>query len=599
MKAIVTQSTAESALLSEQYTAVKKRIFKQLVEALLFEGVLHADIADNGEETEFTIRVQDESNKPIIYTCWGKRRLTFGRITLSDRWIIRCADGITVPVDSLAQFVSDIEHTIGADHKLSAMFVRELEQTLLNDTLAQHFRVERGESLLASSYDDLEGDVMDGHLYHPSYKSRIGFTINDQYAYGPEFKNNISPIWIALHKEGATAVCSSHLDWECWLKAELGESQWHNFRQKLHQAHVSSQDYIWMPVHPWQWSNHIIPHYHEQLHNKQIIYLGESLDYYRPQQSIRTLTNYSAPTKAYTKLSMNIVNTSTGRVLAPHTVMNAPIISDWLSAIVQGDTYLSQELRVSILEEFGGVTYEPSGKTSAATYGSLGCIWRSSIHTKLVAGEEAITFTALCARDIDGKPYVDRWIRQYGLRNWVNGLLESSIRPIIHLLYAHGIAFESHAQNMMLVHKKGWPTRIVLKDFHDGIRFSRTHLADESICPRLLETPEAHARVNRNSFIETSDTDNIRDLVLGAFFFINLGQFAIFLEDHYQFSESEFWQEARRVISDYQERFTHLQDRFQLFDLFTSHNELEQLAKRRLFADTELRKHKVRNPMSI
>ena len=34
---------------------------------------------------------------------------------------------------------------------------------------------------------------------------------------------------------------------------------------------------------------------------------------------------------------------------------------------------------------------------------------------------------------------------------------------MIHMLYYHGIAFESHAQNMMLIHENGWPTRIALK----------------------------------------------------------------------------------------------------------------------------------------
>lgn len=43
--------------------------------------------------------------------------------------------------------------------------------------------------------------------------------------------------------------------------------------------------------------------------------------------------------------------------------------------------------------------------------------------------------------------------------------------------FAEGIATESHGQNIILVHKQGWPTRVLLKDFHDGVRYSPAHLA--------------------------------------------------------------------------------------------------------------------------
>jgi siderophore synthetase component len=34
---------------------------------------------------------------------------------------------------------------------------------------------------------------------------------------------------------------------------------------------------------------------------------------------------------------------------------------------------------------------------------------------------------------------------------WTKQFLAVAIRPMIHMLYYHGIAFESHAQNMMRV----------------------------------------------------------------------------------------------------------------------------------------------------
>ncbi|GKU76663.1 IucA/IucC family siderophore biosynthesis protein [Paenibacillus sp. L3-i20] len=594
------RDSVESAICGPQYKKVRQRILRQLIEALLFEKVLPAQKVPLENKTQFILGVTDHRGKEITYICSGSERYTFGRIRLDEGPVFRIEDDKRAEVDSLSLFLLDAASTIGGDQSLVIAFIHELEQTLLNDVLAQQTRMEESELLSECSYDELEGAVMDGHLYHPSYKSRLGFDFEEQYRYGPEFRAEIKPIWLAVHKHNVTLSSSANKSPD-WIVEELGSQQLKVFYNVLDSRGLKPENYALMPVHPWQWKHRIIPYYHTDIHNELIVKLGESEDGYRPQQSIRTLTNTTHPEKAYLKLSMNIINTSTGRVLAPHTVANAPLISDWLSSIVESDRYLHDELKLSILEEYIGASYqstERSDQLASFTYGSLGCIWRTSLHTKLRSGEEACAFTALCALSADGTPFIQKWIGMYGIDVWVQQLLEKSIVPIIHLLYGHGIAFESHAQNLILIHEAGLPTRIAMKDFHDGIRFSRKHLANPEGCPNLHVTPDAHTRVNRNSFIETEDTENIKDLVLGAFFFINLGEIAIFLADKYGYSEQKFWKQARAIIIRYQEQFPKWNDRYNTFNLLSPTNELEQLAKRRLFADSELRVHQVRNSLS-
>lgn len=60
--------------------------------------------------------------------------------------------------------------------------------------------------------------------------------------------------------------------------------------------------------------------------------------------------------------------------------------------------------------------------------------------------------------------------------------------------FAEGIATESHGQNIILVHKQGWPTRVLLKDFHDGVRYSPAHLAHPELAPELDQLPPEHAK---------------------------------------------------------------------------------------------------------
>ena len=168
---------------------------------------------------------------------------------------------------------------------------------------------------------------------------------------------------------------------------------------------------------------------------------------------------------------------------------------------------------------------------------------------------DAIPFNALYASDKDGVPFIENWIKQYGSEAWTKQFLAVAIRPMIHMLYYHGIAFESHAQNMMLIHENGWPTRIALKDFHDGVRFKREHLGEAASHLTLKPMPEAHKKVNSNSFIETDDERLVRDFLHDAFFFINIAEIILFIEKQYGIDEKLQWKWVKGIIGRIKKHF--------------------------------------------
>jgi 2-[(L-alanin-3-ylcarbamoyl)methyl]-3-(2-aminoethylcarbamoyl)-2-hydroxypropanoate synthase len=306
-----------------------------------------------------------------------------------------------------------------------------------------------------------------------------------------------------------------------------------------------------------------------------------------------------APQRPYLKLALSILNTSTSRVLAPHTVHNAPLVSDWLQRVAGTDPYLRDELRTVLLGEVMGSAVNPPPAADllrADGYGTLACIWRESLHPRLDPGEQAVPFNGLTARERDGTPLIDGWVRELGLSQWLSLVIEVSAIPLLHLLCRHGIAVEAHAQNMVLLHRDGVPTRVALKDFHDGVRFCRAKLGEPELCPVLAPPPSYHE--NRNSFLETDDLDLVADFLLDAFFFINIGELGIFLADAYDLVERDFWSIVSEAIANYQRRFPKLADRFALFDVRKRAIAVEKLTTRRLLPDTELRAHAVRNPLA-
>lgn len=588
----------DTALRSQQAIAVRRRILRQLIESLIYEGLLQPEVERDGDRSLFWLHGRTEAGAAVRYRCGGRRSLSFDRIRLTDEPVTRIVDDHAGEVESIGQFLLDVRAALGADDERLARFIEELDQTLLKDAVAQYVRSHDRQTLHGRGGEEWE-QAMPGHPYHPSYKSRIGFSYADHLTYGPEFGTAIRPLWIAARRELTRATHSRKIDLPTYLADELGAELVSRWAATIRERDCDPADYTLLPVHPWQWQ-HVAATLQEDLRAKRLILLGAAEDCYTAQQSIRTLANRSRPERAYLKLALSIVNTSTSRVLAPHTVQNAAPISDWLHTLVQRDPFLRDELGVILLREVLGVAYDPPrSELLAPIAGRLACIWRESLHPQLLPDEAAVPFNALCVLDNDGSPLIAPWVAQHGLEVWLRRLLDVSILPIVHLLYAHGIGLESHAQNMILIQRDGLPQRIALKDFHDGLRFSPAHLADPSACPPLLGTPESHLRVNRNSYIQSDDPVEVRDFMHDAFFCINLGELALFLAERFDLPELHFWSLAHEVIESYQRRFPQLEERFARFDLYAPLIQIEQLTKRRLYPDTEPRVHAVRNPLAL
>lgn len=584
----------------EYLEGVEIRIIRQLLETLLYEKIVPFEREDlQGGEERFILPVQTGDGGSAIYECIGQSKESFGRIRIRQNSVRRIEPGGEATEARLTELVTEVLGDAGCEERLPA-FYDELIQTLIKDTQAHALRPSLPLSDTERSYDALEANVLDGHPYHPCYKSRVGFSLADNAAYGPEFKPEVKPLWLAVSVDECRLSHSRSIDYEAFIQRELGDETFARFQEKIKEAGEDPKAFRLIAVHPWQWREIIGSAFYRNIAEGRIIALGEGGDSYLPQQSIRTLSNAASPNKSYLKLPLSITNTSTGRILARHTILNAPLISDWLHGLVEGDP-VAERTGVILLREVAGAAFDHETLpelAQAKAYGTLGVIWRESLHGYLSKGEEAVPFNGLCHVEATGRPLIAPWIERYGVLEWTEALIRSSVVPLIHMLYAHGVALESHAQNMILVHKDGKPERVALKDFHDGIRFSRRHLADPGACPTLNPVPAHHPKINRNSFIETDDSAVVRDFVHDAFFFINLAELCMFLEEHFGLKESEFWRTVAEVIREYERENPQHGERFEQFDLFADTIQVEQLTKRRLFGDSELRMHDVPNPLS-
>ncbi|KEZ67761.1 AcsC protein [Pseudomonas amygdali pv. tabaci str. ATCC 11528] len=600
----VSPSTATGAWLAdinpERYQQVQRRVIGQLLQTLLYEAALpyRCEPLDDHRH-RLTVAVSDG----VEYHCEGLLSTSFELIRLDHATLERLDSAGERSVPDLHLALTELLSPF-KDSPHLARFIQEIEQTQLKDLQARSQGYQPAKPAHELDVDALEQHFMDAHSYHPCYKSRIGFSLADNRHYGPEFATPFGVVWLAVAKSSASVGHARNMDFQAFIRQELGTQRWQEMSRDLAAQGKSIEDYQLMPVHPWQWDNVTVSTFYPELASGELIYLGTSTDVYKAQQSIRTLANARQPKRPYVKLAMSMTNTSSTRILARHTVLNGPIITDWLHQLIATDS-TARALDFVILGEVAGVSYDyrhlPEAR-STQTYGTLGAIWRESLHQYLKDDEQAVPFNGLSHvenRYGDGEqaPFIDAWIRQYSLKEWTRQLLQVTVPPIIHMLYAEGIGMESHGQNIVLIVKQGWPQRIAHKDFHDGVRYSPAHLGRPELCPELVPLPDSHAKLNRNSFIITDDVNAVRDFSCDCFFFICLAEMAIFLRQQYQLDEALFWQMTADVILDYQRAHPQHRERFELFDVFAPSYEVEELTKRRLLGDGERRFRSVPNPL--
>jgi siderophore synthetase component len=118
---------------------------------------------------------------------------------------------------------------------------------------------------------------------------------------------------------------------------------------------------------------------------------------------------------------------------------------------------------------------------------TLGVIWRDPIDPRLRDGESVWPLAAVLHPGL-----VQEMIIRSGTdpQTWLNRLLSTLLRPLLHLLHHYGITVNPHGENLAVIcDGAGLPSRLVIKDLVDDINVSTA-----SVVARGIE-PDSHARV--------------------------------------------------------------------------------------------------------
>ncbi|MCO1336436.1 IucA/IucC family siderophore biosynthesis protein [Microbulbifer sp. OS29] len=541
-----------------------RALLQKSMAELCYEQALRARAEEDG-------RYSVTLTSGVIYRFKGQMTI-WDWLLIDSKSIERESDGQTLPADDAAQFFIDAGEDLEATPSTLGNLLHELANTLVADVNLLQKRERLDAQTLAALPDEQLQCLLDGHPKAMVNKGRIGWGAQEFNTYGTEAAQGVRLLWLAVRRELTVSGSSTQWDWPKLLAESLSEKELHQLDDVCQEKGVNWQEFLPLPVHPWQWQHHIRQHYAQQIFRGELVLLGEFGDEYLPQVSLRTLSNLARPQALHVKLPLTVLNTSCYRGIPGKFMRCGPALSEWMEQLCKRDEQL-QARGTGVLQELAGVHvphlhHELIDGTPYRYRELLGATWRQSPASLCVEGERHLLMAALLQRDASGKSVVSALIEASGLsvQAWLEQLFDATVVPLYHLLSRYGVGLVAHSQNLTLVLRDNKVVRVLLKDFQGDLRLAQGNFPDRA------DLPEAAAK----ALDELPANYIIHDLFTGHFVTV-LRYLSTQLMTECGLKELEFYQVLARVLRRYQasaiQDTASMAERFQQFNLFRPHIE--------------------------
>ncbi|SEC89334.1 Siderophore synthetase component [Streptomyces misionensis] len=502
------------------------------------------------------------------YVVRGDDGLTAYRFTAVrralDHWqvdagsITRHRDGRELPLAALDFFI-ELKESLGLSDEILPVYLEEISSTLAGTCYKLTKPRVTAAELAASGFQAIETGMTEGHPCFVANNGRLGFGVDEYLSYAPETAHPIRLVWLAAHRSRAAFTAGAGIEYEGFVRGELGAATVERFHRTLTAQGLDPADYLFLPVHPWQWWNKLSVTFAAEIARRHLVCLGEGDDEYLAQQSIRTFFNTSDPHKHYVKTALSVLNMGFMRGLSAAYMEATPAINDWLARLIEDDPVL-KGTGLTIIRERAAVGYRHLEYERATDRHSpyrkmLAALWRESPVPSLDDGESLATMASLLHVDHEGASFAGALIERSGLApaDWLATYLRAYYVPLLHSFYAYGLAFMPHGENTILVLRDGVVRRAVYKDIAEEI------VVMDPDTPLPPEVARIRADVPEDERLLSVFTD-----VFDCFFRF----LAALLAAEGVLTEDEFWRTVARTTRAYQEANPGLADRFRRYDVF-------------------------------
>ncbi|MFI2783011.1 IucA/IucC family protein [Streptomyces sp. ALB3] len=473
--------------------------------------------------------------------------------------ITRHRHGSELPLDALEFFV-ELRSTLGLSAEVLPVYLEEISSTLAGTAYKLTKEPTASAELAVAGFQAIETGMTEGHPCFVANNGRLGFGVGEYRAYAPEAAAGIKLVWLAARRDRATFTAGAGLDYATLIAGEIGEETRARFAARMGGLGLDLDDYLLIPVHPWQWWNKLAVTFAGEVAQRHLVCLGEGEDSYLAQQSIRTFFNADHPGKHYVKTALSVLNMGFMRGLSAAYMEATPAINDWLAGLIERDDLL-RGTGFSIIRERAAIGYRHRAYEAATAKGSpylkmLAALWRESPVPSLAPGERLATMAALLHTDGEGRSVAGALITESGLdpADWLRRYLDAYLVPVLHSFYAYDLVFMPHGENVILVIEDGVVRRTVFKDIAEEIAV----MDPDAVLPPQVERIRADVPEDMKLLSVFTDVFDCFLRFLGA----DLATEGVL-------DEEAFWRTVAECVRGYQQSVPHLADKFEQYDLFT------------------------------
>jgi siderophore synthetase component len=347
-----------------------------------------------------------------------------------------------------------------------------------------------------------------GHPSHPAPKARIWPEGLDEARFAPEFRQSLQLHLLEVPSAGLWIGANGITHAEA-LGALADQRQ-------------AQPDRSIIAMHPTQADlflrdNRVM----DLLHRGEVRDLGRSGYVAYPTASVRTL--YIPDGNYFIKGSLNIRITNCVRKNAWYELESALVIDDVLARLVREQSATTGGLQP--VPEPAAISWCPAQASEADRIWfreQTGVILRHNFCRQW--GESTCVMAAtLFGRTMELCPPVQDFIVRQGgsiapnaLLSWFKRYAEALLRPVLHLFFNHGLIFEPHLQNTVLIHRQGQPVDVLLRDY-EGVKLSAElgmALAPADLHPRVRQSLEYSRARGWNRIAYCLFINNLSEAVL-------------------------------------------------------------------------------------
>ncbi|WP_260984853.1 IucA/IucC family protein [Paenibacillus xylanexedens] len=368
--------------------------------------------------------------------------------------------------------------------------------------------------------------------FHPSSKAKIGFSAEDVKAYAAEFGKVIRLRWVAIKRDAVQQGCEDGLS----ILDMLYDAQREEVQAECSRRGLSMNEYLPMPVHPWQLEHIILPRFTKEIVEGSVVVLDVQIGDVFATSSLRSMAQ-TAESALMLKLPVSVLSLGAARYLPVVKLLNGLVGEKMLRQAVACDETLKDKVYMCEEQNWWGFMPESMGLFDDHPRHLAAQI--RVYPAELLDDSYKIVPMAALGVNLDGHHLLSE-IAGGNLR--VEDVLEfynriaTTFYDIVMRLFKVGVVPEIHGQNCCLVLEHNQVKGLLFRD-HDSVRLHQPYLDKHGIAD-----PGYHIRPGYSNSLYNETIQKLIFYVQSLGTQVNLAAIMEAMSEVYHIPETKFWE---------------------------------------------------------